>query len=118
VIFDESYERFRARLHSRRMAYRACFAVQAPVQRTWRFWRRPRPTDLSPAGEIVMRDLAHYCYARKPTLTVSAVTKQSDALAMAFAEGRRDVFNRICSLMNLTSSDIDRIANHRSGNDE
>jgi hypothetical protein len=99
------------------MAYRACFGVESPIPRTWRFWRAPRIEEISPAGEIVLRDLAQYCYARKPTLTVSAVTKTSDPYAMAFAEGRRDTFNRICTLMNLTPDAIDRIANHRSNED-
>lgn len=84
----------------------------------WAIWRRPRGGQLSPAGELVLRDLARYCYADRPTLTVSAVTKQADPLAMAFAEGRRDTYNRILALLNLTSEDIERIAHHRNQTDD
>lgn len=90
------------RLSRRAAAYRAVFKPSE------------EPTD---QAEIVLRDLANYCYANKPTLKVSNITQQTDPYAMAFAEGRRDVFNRITSLCNLTPDQISRIANHRS-NDE
>lgn len=64
-----------------------------------------------------MEDLARYCYANKPTLKVSHVTQQSDPLAMAFAEGRRDVFNRIVAMCNLTSDQIEHIARARTADD-
>ena len=118
--WDVAFERMRARLHNRVFAYRACFRVQTPIdtQPWWAVWRKPEPDKLTQAAEIVMRDLAEYCYVKRPTLTVSAVTKQADPIGMAFAEGRRDVFNRIASLLELTSEDIERIAHRRSMNDE
>ena len=63
---------------------------------------------LSPAAEIVLRDLASYCYAKKPTLIVSPVSGMTDPYAMAFADGRRDVYNRIMTLCNLTQEQVDR----------
>jgi len=122
MSWNENFERVRARMHNRVFCYRAVFVhpkSEAPAPRWWQpaFWRAPVGGDLGPAAETVLRDLAHYCYANKPTLKVSGVTQQSDALAMAFAEGRRDVFNRITAMSNLTSDQIERIAHARS-NDE
>lgn len=123
--FDHAAERLRARLFARRAAYQALFMNRSvetlqPALRWWRpaFWRRPTGDDVAPAAAVVLRDLAHYCYACKPTLKISQVTQQSDALAMAFAEGRRDVFNRITALCNLNSDQIDRIAQARNPNDD
>jgi hypothetical protein len=90
-------ERIRARLTRRSNAYRALFL-------------RP-DAQVAPYAEEVLRDLAHYCYASKPTLKVSPVTGSADPLAMAFAEGRRDVFNRIKQMANLTDDQVNRIAN-------
>lgn len=118
--WNEGFERMRARMNRRAFGYRAVFVQDSPVVDTnpwWAFWRKPSGGTFSPAGEIVMRDLANYCYASKPTLKVSQVTQQSDPLAMAFAEGRRDVFNRIVAMCNLSHDQIDRIAQHRT-NDE
>lgn len=103
MAWNEAFERVRARLNRRASFYRALFKTPGG--------------ELQPAADYVLRDLANYCYASKPTLKVSQVTQQSDALAMAFAEGRRDVFNRITAMCNLSSDQIERIAQHRT-NDE
>jgi len=119
--WNEAFERVRARLHNRAFGYRAVFMRPAPGRETvvdtapwWAIWRKPKGGELTPAADIVLRDLAKYCYASRPTLKVSQVTQQSDALAMAFAEGRRDVFNRIVALINLDSDQIERIAHSRT----
>lgn len=91
----------RTRLGDRRWAYRALFLHDDG--------KTPNA-----AGEVVLRDLARYCYANKPTLKVSQVTQQADPIAMAFAEGRRDVFNRIVAMCHLTDDQIHRIAHERS----
>lgn len=95
MIWNELAERIRARLYRRRDAYRAMFAPMG---------------DLGPMAEVVIRDLAHYCHASRTSLVFSPVTRQCDPLALAFAEGKRDVFNRIMGQLNLTSDQIDRIA--------
>ena len=95
MTWNSIAERVRARLFGRRDAYRAVFAPAG---------------ELAPMSEVVMRDLARYCHANRASLIVSPVTRQSDPYAMAFAEGQRDVFNRICAQINLTSDQIDRIA--------
>lgn len=119
MTWNEAAERVRARLHNRMFCYRAVF-VHADANehvRWWQLWKKPQGGELGPAATVVLRDLASYCYANKSTLKVSQVTQQTDPLAMAFAEGRRDVFNRITALCNLTPDQIERIAHHRS-NDE
>jgi len=95
MSWDSVAERIRARLFVRRDAYRAVFSPGG---------------QLGPMAEVVMRDLARYCHADRASLIVSPVTRQADPLAMAFAEGQRDVFNRICAQINLTPAQIDRIA--------
>jgi hypothetical protein len=121
MAWNESFERVRARLHNRMYSYRAVFLRQAPdneqlIDATpwWAVWRGPKGGEMTPPGDIVLRDLARYCYASRPTLKVSQVTQQSDAIAMAFAEGRRDVFNRIVAMLNLDTTQIERIAHART----
>lgn len=100
MSWNEAFERMRARMFRRRSAYRALFVSPGG--------------ELGPMADVVMKDLARYCYAGKSTLKVSLVTQQSDPLAMAFAEGRRDVFNRIVAMCNLTPDEIERIAHMRT----
>jgi len=123
MSFDPGMERMRSRIHGRAYAYRAVFMQATPAAedrpRWWQrdFWRVPSGGALGPAADVVLRDLARYCYADKPTLKISQVTQQSDALAMAFAEGRRDVFNRIKALCNLNADQIDRIVQRTNDHD-
>lgn len=85
----------RARLFKKRDAYRAVF----------------RSGDaLGPMGEIVMRDLAHFCYANRPTPKISRVTQQVDPVGTAIAEGRREVYLRIVAMLNLSAEEVERIA--------
>jgi hypothetical protein len=116
--WNESFERHRARMSNLSYAYRALFIV--PKQRKppwWKFWVK-EDAEVSPAGQIVLRDLAWYCYASRSSLKVSRVDQHADPLALAFAEGRRDAFNRITAMCNLSLNDIERIAHNRSMNDE
>lgn len=123
MVWNEGLERARARLSQRAFGYRAVFQVRNPdmplIDTTawWALWRKAQPERLSTGGEIVLRDLAHYCYAGKSTLKVSQVDQHVDALAMAFAEGRRDVFNRITAMLNLDAATIERIAHARNSDD-
>lgn len=114
---DDLASRIRQRLHRRSDAYRTLFLNRGASKPWWQFWKG-NPASLTPTADIVLRDLAAYCYAGKPTLKVSLVTQQTDPYAMAFAEGRRDVFNRIVSLCNLTPEQINRIATARSNHDD
>jgi hypothetical protein len=62
---------------------------------------------------VVLEDLRRYCHVDRRSL-VSPTDHHMDPLAMAFAEGRRDVFNRITAMCNLTHDQIDRIAFERT----
>lgn len=120
MAWNEAFERMRARLHRRAFGYRALFVdatVNVDTTPWWAFWRKPAGGTLRPAASIVLEDLAHYCYAGRSTLKVSQADQHCDPLAMAFAEGRRDVFNRITAMCNLNPDQIERIAHART-NDE
>jgi hypothetical protein len=116
MAWNDHYERMRARIHRRAFAYRALFvAGQGAIDQEpwWAFWRRPSGGDLGPAALIVLEDLRRYCYADKSLLKVGS-DGHVDALQMAFADGRRDVYNRIQAMANLTSDQVDAIAAARS----
>lgn len=99
-FISDNLERVRARLFRRSAAYQALFL---------------RPDgEVAPHSETVLRDLARYCYVNKPTLKVSPVSGRADPIAMAFAEGRRDVFNRIAQMVRLTPDQITRIVNAKA----
>jgi hypothetical protein len=123
MAWNESFERARARLSQRAFAYRAVFVMSDPrvplvdTAPWWAFWRTARSSELSAGGELVLRDLARYCYAGKSTLKVSQVDQHVDPLAMAFAEGRRDVFNRITAMLELDAPTIGRIAHARTSDE-
>lgn len=46
-------------------------------------------------AEIVLADLRRFCRVTASTAVVSPVSRTIDPLAMAMAEGRREVWNRI-----------------------
>lgn len=64
-------------------------------------------------AEIVLADLKRFCRANSSTVVVSPVSKSIDPLAMAMAEGRREVWNRLMAhlyvdeklIFNLTEDD-------------
>lgn len=60
------------------------------------------------AGEEVLRDLAKFCCANRTTIRISPVSRTIDPLAMAVAEGRREVFMRIAKKLYLSDADIAR----------
>lgn len=54
--------------------------------------------DLTPDSQIVMADLIRFCCAKKATIRLDQQGKV-DPYAMAVAEGRREVFNRLNSYL-------------------
>lgn len=60
------------------------------------------------ATEAVLKDLARFCCANTTTIRISPVGRTIDPLAMAVAEGRREVFLRIAKFLYLTDADISR----------
>lgn len=70
-----------ARILGRKQAYRRTFMAE--------------DGKLGRDAEIVLADLRRFCRASTSTVVVSPVSKQIDPIAMAMAEGRREVWNRI-----------------------
>ena len=60
--------------------------------------------ELNEAGKVVMTDLARFCRARGSTAMVSSKTGSIDPIAMAMAEGRREVFNRINEYLHINDN--------------
>ena len=58
------------------------------------------------AAESVLADLRRCCRAQSSTAAVNPLTRSVDPLAMAMAEGRREVWNRIQAHLNLSDRDI------------
>jgi hypothetical protein len=75
------FEDAKALLHSRKRAYETTF--------------NPESVDV----KIVMRDLADFCRADKPTF-------HADARVHALLEGRREVWLRIMKYLNLTPDEL------------
>lgn len=53
-----------------------------------------------------MRDLARFTGAYRTTFHLSPVTRQGDPLAMARAEGRREVFLRLQAMLRLPDEEF------------
>lgn len=61
-----------------------------------------RPT---PDAEVVLADLRRFCCANKPTIRLTAAN-EIDPYAMAVAEGRREVWNRLQAQLYLDDKTI------------
>jgi hypothetical protein len=64
---------------------------------------------LTPAAAAVLADLKRFCRAETSTVVVSPVSKAVDPLAMAMAEGRREVWNRIQQHLHLPEREISQL---------
>jgi hypothetical protein len=84
-------ERILARLR-RRKAYVNCFLDDEG--------------NLTPAARLVMADLARFCRVYRSTVVVSPVSRSVDTHASMLAEGRREVFNRVFSILRITDDQI------------
>lgn len=79
-------------IFTRRMSYRRAFLDEKGGLRA----------DAKPA----LADLKRFCCADKTTIRVSPTTGQIDPYAMAVAEGRREVWNRIQQHLQITDDDL------------
>lgn len=68
-----------------------------------RYYRRLFAGD---AAKMVLADLAEFCNVHRPTARVSPQGGTVDPIAMAIAEGRREVFLRIQAMLNLTNEEV------------
>lgn len=65
--------------------------------------------NIGPDAEIVLADLKRFCRALSSTVVVSPVSKSIDPLAMAMAEGRREVWNRLMAHLHIDDKVITRL---------
>lgn len=75
-----------AKLRRRKYAYRRMFLGE---------------NGLNADGEVVLADLAKFCRANNSTAIVSPVSRSVDPIAMAMAEGRREVWLRIMAHLHV-----------------
>ena len=61
-------------------------------------------------AEIVLADLKKFCRAQSSTVVVSPVSKTIDPYAMALAEGRREVWNRLASYLYLDDKIVQNLS--------
>lgn len=65
-----------------------------------------RGDEVTKAGAEVMRDIAQFCGAYNSTAKISPISRTVDPLAMAMAEGRRQVYLHIQRRLRLTDDQI------------
>lgn len=58
--------------------------------------------ELSDVGRAIMADLKVFCRGGQSTTMVSPVSRTVDPLASMQAEGRREVYDRICQMLFLS----------------
>jgi 2-succinyl-5-enolpyruvyl-6-hydroxy-3-cyclohexene-1-carboxylate synthase len=56
---------------------------------------------LNADGQVVLADLAKFCRANSSTAIVSPVSRSVDPIAMAMAEGRREVWLRLMAHLHI-----------------
>lgn len=57
-------------------------------------------------AEIVLADLRRFCRASASTAVVSPISKSVDPLAMAMAEGRREVWLRLMAHLHVDEKQV------------
>lgn len=67
---------------------------------------------------IVLADLKRFCYVERTTAKISPMTQTMDPLAMAFAEGRREVYMRIVGFLNLDEAAIRNLTEPQQEDDQ
>lgn len=84
-----AWERLMQRVLARRHAYRVTFD--------------------SELARVVLGDLARFCGATKSSIRIAPLSGTIDPLAMAIAEGRREVWLRIVGHLHLSDADLVRV---------
>lgn len=62
--------------------------------------------DINRDAEIVLADLKRFCRATTSTAIVSPISKSVDPIAMAMAEGRREVWNRLMAHLHVNEKTV------------
>ena len=72
--------------------------------------------NISRDGEIVLADLRKFCRANSTTVIVSPISKSIDPLAMAMAEGRREVWLRLIAHLHIDEKQVFNLEEPNDGN--
>ncbi len=67
-------------------------------------------------AEIVLADLRRFCRATASTAVVSPVSKNVDPIAMAMAEGRREVWLRLTAHLHVDEKQVFNLVEADDGN--
>lgn len=73
--------------------------------------------NISRNAEIVLADLKKFCRATSTTVMVSPVSKSIDPLAMAMAEGRREVWLRIMAHLHIDEKQVFNLEEPKDGDE-
>lgn len=73
--------------------------------------------NISANAEVVLADLKKFCRATSSTVMVSPISKQIDPLAMAMAEGRREVWMRIMAHLHIDEKQVFNLEEPSNGNE-
>jgi hypothetical protein len=93
-------EKLLQKIRRRRYAYRRLFLGE---------------DGLNADGEIVLADLAKFCRATNSTAVVSPVSQRVDPIAMAMAEGRREVWLRIAAHLHIDERTVFNLNEDENG---
>jgi len=72
----------------------------------WKACLTDKSGNLTRSAEIALADLRRFCRGSTSTVTVSPISRTIDPLAMAMAEGRREVWLRIVNYLELDERTI------------
>lgn len=93
-------EKLLQRIRRRRYAYRRLFLGEE---------------GLNADGQYVLADLAKFCRATGSTAVVSPVSQRVDPIAMAMAEGRREVWLRIMAHLHIDEKTVFNLNEDENG---
>jgi hypothetical protein len=66
--------------------------------------------------ELVLADLRRFCKANSSTIMVSPVSRTVDPIAMAMAEGRREVWLRLSGMLHIDEKTMFNLQDVNDGN--
>ena len=72
---------------------------------------------ITASGEVVLADLRKFCRANSTTVMVSPISKSIDPIAMAMAEGRREVWLRLMAHLHIDEKQVFNLQEPDNGND-
>lgn len=78
----------------------------AKIRAIWKDLLREQDGSLKSNSLEILSDLEKFCHASRSTVKVSPGSQSIDPYAMCIAEGRREVWLKICEYLKLDDRDI------------